>query len=172
MRLVACARDNRTRRCLILAFGLALAGASTVAVAPEPARAEETFTPGVGIAEAHIVKPNIASGQLSVAVIGGQAAATYRDRSASGTSTLFALPFLQLASGSRVCGTTGTDYTDSLPQPVVANTAANGDTEPVSAADEESAPVVGDSLPPRLPTSRPAPAGSSSLPASSPWTRR
>lgn len=129
-------------RSAIALLGTLVGAASFVAVRPASAGAEDEFTAGVGIAQAQLVRPNIQSGQLAAGVLGGQAAAGYRDRSGFGSSTLLAVPFLALASGSKVCGTTGADATESLPQPLIADTAKNGNTKPVTVSSDEQAPFV------------------------------
>jgi hypothetical protein len=147
MRSVAWAKTNQAAtRCAIVALGLvvALAGSmlTPAQAAVQQTAAQEEFVAGIGSAQADLIRPRVQSGSLAVEIITGRANADYFDRSATGRSTMVAVPFLQLAAGgSMICGVESSGLDAGLPDPLVADTAVNGNTEPVETSDDDNAPL-------------------------------
>jgi hypothetical protein len=125
-------RHAARRRLAIGAIG-ALTALVVVLVPPAPAQdaAGPAYTPGSGLATATAVNPVVAAGNLQIAVVAGQANASYRDRTAAGISALFDIPVLRSVSGTEICGTVPQGV--SLSPPLVADTGPNGDQKPVRA---------------------------------------
>lgn len=141
---MAAARFSGSRaRAVVIALVATAMAAALVLVAPAtggqasgqvaPAVADE-FTAGSGTARADLLTPTVAAGNLAITVIIGSSAAGYRDRNARGTATLVDVPVLKIASAAPVCGQPAPDLLGALPPAVIANTAANADTESVVAA--------------------------------------
>jgi hypothetical protein len=141
VRSVAWKTNRAAVRCGIVALGV-LVGAAGALVAPARAGTQEEFLAGTGTAQADLLRPRVQSGSLAVEIITGRANAEYFDSSATGRSTMVAVPFLQLAGGSTICGVEGSALGAALPGPVVADTAANGNTAPIEASDHGTAPLV------------------------------